>query len=550
MLQFILLHIFSCAALHEVVPITASPTDAPTWAGNTTCEMTECKEHCDQCAYVREFCHSDGLIDYMSLYYCQSKVIGVVVMLVMLFYTLSLLATTADNHFVPVLETLSQILHLKEDVAGVTLIALGNGAPDVFTSLSAIQNNSDFPLMMGELIGGTLFVCCNVLGAVILSTTVVVERNAIFRDAFMLLACTACSFAVSLDGVISLAEVSIFMVIYILYVTWVVYVGRKDVLTRGNSEYKLFMDNYMSTYTLEPVGESDASTYSEGGESEPSSCTSASAVFSGFVTAVESPISVLRFLSIGSGDGEWNTRRRWTAIVSWPFGFMIILLDMGKWSAFTDWSFIKVASDESIYNGELPLWSYGLAIGAVCGFLTLISTSNDEKPKFYIVFVIYSFAVTIAWLDMIADECVQVAESLGQIMGISQALLGLTILAWGDSVGDLVANTAVARSGKPQAAVSACLAAPLLSNVFGLCLALGSYTAKNGDLHVHVNTHLYLGWFFLFCALPSIVLGFFFRRISSVIYQGTKPLSCWLIFLYLCYMVLNVLTELKYIPNI
>jgi len=534
MLQ-VILHIFCCAALNEIVPVASSPTDAPTWASNTTCDMTQCKEHSDQCAFVREFCHSDGFIDYMSLYYCHSKVFGVMVMVAMLFYTLCLLATTADSYFVPVLETLTKILNLKEDVAGVTLIALGNGAPDVFTSLYAIQSNSDFPLMMGEIIGGTLFVCCIVLAAVILTTTVVVERNAILRDAFMLFACTFCSFVVSMHGSISLAEVTIFMVIYILYVTWVVYVGRKDVLTMANSDYKLYIETEMDSYTVEAgLGKSEVGGSCQKGSSEQSSSTTVSRIFNRFVTTVEYPISILRFLSIGAGDGKWNKRQRWTTIVSWPVGFIIILLDMGKWSAFTEWSL-----------GKLPLWSFILAIGAICGFLTLISTRDDQKPKFYVVFVVYSFAVTIAWLDMIADECVQVAGSLGQIMGISTAWLGLTVLAWGTSVGDLVANMAVARSGKPQAAVSACLAAPLLSNVFGLCLALGTYTTKNGDLNVNLNTHLYLGWSFLFAALPSVVLGFYFKRISPTLYQGSKALSYWLIFLYLCYMVLSLVTEFK-----
>merc|ERR1719285_564621 len=171
------------------------------------------------------------------------------------------------------------------------------------------------------------------------------------------------------------------------------------------------------------------SVTTESSKAEPSS-KSASEIFSGFITAVEFPISILRWLSIGGGDGKWNARRRWITIVSWPFGLMIILLDMGNWSAFTEWSAVKIASDTSPYNGEIPLWSFALAIGAVLGLFTFITTSWDKKPKFYIVFVVYSFAVTIAWLDIIADECVQVAECLGEMLGIDTALLGLTILAW------------------------------------------------------------------------------------------------------------------------
>ena len=36
----------------------------------------------------------------------------------------------------------------------------------------------------------------------------------------------------------------------------------------------------------------------------------------------------------------------------------------------------------------------------------------------------------------------------GIIMNIPQAVLGLTVLAWGNSLGDMVANVSVARSGE------------------------------------------------------------------------------------------------------
>jgi len=69
---------------------------------------------------------------------------------------ISLLASTADNFFVIQLgfhsfsnfslsvikhkiETISAKLSLPDDVAGVTLLAMGNGAPDVFTALSGIN---------------------------------------------------------------------------------------------------------------------------------------------------------------------------------------------------------------------------------------------------------------------------------------------------------------------------------------------------------------------------------------------------------------------------
>merc|ERR1719461_1988874 len=132
-------------------------------------------------------------------------------------------------------------------------------------------------------------------------------------------------------------------------------------------------------------------------------------------------------------------------------------------------------------------------VGIFCFFVT----NNERRPKWYSLIVWYSFVVTVVWLDIIANECVAVAETLGFSLHISSAILGLTVLAWGDSVGDLVADTAVAKSGKPTAAVAACFGAPLLTNVLGLGLSLGVYTVKSGDLKVKVKSLIYLSWMFL-----------------------------------------------------
>ncbi len=48
-----------------------------------------------------------------------------------------MLSSTAENYLSPALSTLSDILGCSETLAGVTLLALGNGAPDVITAIVA-----------------------------------------------------------------------------------------------------------------------------------------------------------------------------------------------------------------------------------------------------------------------------------------------------------------------------------------------------------------------------------------------------------------------------
>lgn len=90
-----------------------------------------------KCAFAKSYCGDDALFNYEEIVYCSSstsKPFAVSGLIVYLGYLIMLLASTADNFFVIELQTLSTILNLSDDVAGVTLLALGNGAPDVFTA--------------------------------------------------------------------------------------------------------------------------------------------------------------------------------------------------------------------------------------------------------------------------------------------------------------------------------------------------------------------------------------------------------------------------------
>ncbi len=68
---------------------------------------------------------------------------------------LELFIVCSCHSFCPALTVISSILRLSQNVAGVTLLALGNGAPDIFSAFAAVSQAEDrkASLAVGALFG-------------------------------------------------------------------------------------------------------------------------------------------------------------------------------------------------------------------------------------------------------------------------------------------------------------------------------------------------------------------------------------------------------------
>ena len=165
-----------------------------------------------------------------------------------------------------------------------------------------------------------------------------------------------------------------------------------------------------------------------------------------------------------SSPKEWN---RWliaTQLITAPWFIVLVV-----------WANTSPSSPRALLFPTL--YSF---IGSLTALSLLFFFTRPDRPPRYRHLICYlGFVVAIAWISTIANEVVGVLKALGTILDISDAILGLTIFAVGNSLGDLVADITVARLGYPVMALSACFGGPMLNILLGIGLG-GCYMTVRG----------------------------------------------------------------------
>lgn len=98
------------------------------------------------------------------------------------------------------------------------------------------------------------------------------------------------------------------------------------------------------------------------------------------------------------------------------------------------------------------------------------------------MFAVLSFLLSMVWLKLSSDALVHVCSLFGTIFGVPPAILGATVLAWGNSMPDLANNTSLARDGFPTMAITACFASPLFTLLVGTSSAMAYGAVRAGGV--------------------------------------------------------------------
>lgn len=586
-----------------------------------------------QCAFVRDTddCHVDeSWLEYTTFAYCGPLApylpVGAELLWMALFFLV--LGMTADDFLCPALVVVSRTLHLSESVAGVTLLAFGNGAPDIISSLVGIEKSRP-ALVISELLGAGTFVTSVVAGTVFLLCRFELEPDSFLRDTAFYLAASFWTFYLFHAGGVTLGHAVGYLGLYCVYIVVVLaahfwkQAHPEDLPTFPDSSVRVVVDVPLDVpsdvpadpptpnHLLVPPAPPDwveerrssvssvASNVSSGDARRRRSSTGslhrhhehAIAAFlqASHEASVERRISqcsqptlehvVLsektpllgstgtsvvaqdtrpwaEFLSqlVPWDPDEWAERGvagKIYDVVTFPVRFVLVLTvpvvdyentkdnwcrPLNALHCVTSPFFVVIVlgrADDYVAD-KIPSWTLALLIGGIFGLLVWFSSSFESAPRYHFAFGYAGFILSVLWIYGVANELLGLLRTLGLVAGFSDAILGLTVLAWGNSLGDFVTNVSVARQGYPSMAMAACFGGPLLNLLIGVGLPYTIRLAPVGfgvrlplELTPLVST-LYGG---LVASLLLSLYATLFCRYQSSRIHGASLLALYALFL-------------------
>ncbi|KAM7015800.1 sodium/potassium/calcium exchanger 1-like isoform 1-T1 [Tautogolabrus adspersus] len=168
-------------------------------------------------------------------------------------------------------------------------------------------------------------------------------------------------------------------------------------------------------------------------------------------------------------------------------------------------------------------------------WLTLPDVRNPASRRYFVM----TFIGSILWIGVFSYLMVWWAHQVGETAGISEEIMGLTILAAGTSIPDLITSVIVARKGLGDMAVSSSVGSNIFDITVGLPVPWLIYTLLHNGDPVTVSSNG------LFCAIVLLFLMLLFVIISIAVcrWKMSKMLGSTMFILYFVFLVLSVMLE-------
>ncbi|XP_058025849.1 sodium/potassium/calcium exchanger 2 isoform X2 [Ahaetulla prasina] len=506
--------------------------------------------------------HSQG--DYPTdLFSLEERRRGAVILhIIGMVYMFVALAIVCDEFFVPSLTVITEKLGISDDVAGATFMAAGGSAPELFTSLIGIFI-SHSNVGIGTIVGSAVFNILFVIGMCALFSKQILHLTwwPLFRDVSFYILDLILLIIFFLDNFIRWWESLILLTAYISYVTFMKFNGQVEEWVKNK-----LSSNKVDKVSPEPDGKIKPCLQRGGSSASLHNSLMRNSIFQLMIHTLD-PLAEelgsygkLKYYDTMTEEGRFKERAS-------------ILHKMAKKSPEIDGEQrngrTKIAekievevtppSDGPVQNGSAvgaeeeddddtqplslawpdtprKLLTYLIILPIVFPlWATLPDVRNPPSKKFFP----FTFFGAITWIAVFSYLMVWWAHQVGETIGISEEIMGLTILAAGTSIPDLITSVIVARKGLGDMAVSSSVGSNIFDITVGLPLPWFIYAVINSFSPVEVSSNG------LFCAivLLFIMLLFVILSIALCKWKMNKFLGFTMFGLYFIFLIVSVLLE-------
>merc|ERR1719245_1953622 len=163
--------------------------------------------------------------------------------------------------------------------------------------------------------------------------------------------------------------------------------------------------------------------------------------------------------------------------------------------------------------------------------MTLADVRKEGKQKW----AFCTFFGSILWIGIYSWFMVDWCQVIGDTLGIPQVVMGLTFLAAGTSIPDLLSSVIVAKKGFGDMAVSSSIG----SNIFDILVGLPLPWLAFSIVHwcpVHVNApNLQISLFVLLGMVVAVILMIVWSK-----WMMTKRLGMCMFFFYIVFLCIDL----------
>ncbi|KAI5954401.1 hypothetical protein KGF54_002176 [Candida jiufengensis] len=439
----------------------------------------------NQCQFIKDNCQNESLINYYELFYCtQSTIIPFLLCLALFFMALGM---TASEYLCPNLHTISKsFLKIPDNLAGLTILAFGNSAPDIFSTYEAMKMR-ETNLALAELIGASFFVSTCVIGCIGIIKPFEVPQYLFGKDVLMYILVYAIITYALLSRSLNWIACTVLISLYSIYVS-IAIIGHyrkksrmaailRDRRSRGifeNLEDEIYHDETSHLPTIEDIEfhhdyEIESGTYG----------------INKLIKDLSSHSNLVGPIQLETNEAEFNDNdsnkflkvfcpqlleetsipRKIILLILLPISILL------KLTVPVAEEIDKLLIAQTFLGTNIFIFSFNLSwtlkiIFAALSvpFTFIIYKLNRLKPDAINYFkTIFGTIISITYISLIATEIISILRVISTVYNLSDDLLGITLFALGNSIGDFITNYTMAKLGFPIMAFAACFGGPLLA---------------------------------------------------------------------------------------